>query len=111
MTHDPDTVRALLISRLTELRDREARLAARLRNRAEPLPADSSEQALALQDEEVLADLEASERAEMARLADALVRMDAGTWGVCVECGGPIEPGRLAVLPTADRCLDCASEL
>jgi len=108
MTNDPDTVRALLLSRLSELRDREARLSARLRNRNEPLPADSSEQALALEDEEVLADLEVAERAEMARLSAALVRMDTGTWGLCAACGGPIEAPRLAALPTADRCLSCA---
>ena len=27
----------------------------------------------------------------------------------CVECGKPIPPERLAALPSADTCIDCAS--
>lgn len=107
----PDTTatRLVLQTRLDELLAREARLAARWKTPAEPLPADSEEQAAALQDEEVLRDLDQTEVAEIARLRAALARIDAGTFGVCVACGGPIEGRRLAALPTADRCLGCAN--
>jgi RNA polymerase-binding transcription factor DksA len=27
--------------------------------------------------------------------------------GICIDCGCAIEPSRLAVCPTARRCLDC----
>lgn len=27
--------------------------------------------------------------------------------GICRDCGDPIEPERLAALPTARRCFDC----
>ncbi|SEM78989.1 phage/conjugal plasmid C-4 type zinc finger protein, TraR family [Syntrophus gentianae] len=27
----------------------------------------------------------------------------------CIDCGEPIEPARLAVMPNAIRCLDCQS--
>ena len=31
--------------------------------------------------------------------------------GICVECGGPIAPARLAALPGARTCIDCQREL
>jgi RNA polymerase-binding transcription factor DksA len=34
----------------------------------------------------------------------ALVRIDAGTYGVCTSCGKPIEPERLAYLLWATQC-------
>ena len=41
---------------------------------------------------------------------DALVNLDAGRYGFCVRCGGPIAPGRLEALPTATRCVRCADK-
>jgi len=34
-------------------------------------------------------------------------RRASGAGGVCEECGGPIGPERLEVLPSATRCKDC----
>ena len=36
-------------------------------------------------------------------------RLDAGTYGVCEICGGPIGDDRLGARPTARVCIDCAS--
>ncbi|GMA27275.1 TraR/DksA family transcriptional regulator [Arenivirga flava] len=44
----------------------------------------------------------------LAEIARARTRRDAGAYGVCLVCGQPIAPERLAVRPTADRCRDCA---
>ena len=41
------------------------------------------------------------------RFTAALARIDEGTYGQCVVCGGAIEPARLAALPEADTCLAC----
>jgi DnaK suppressor protein len=38
---------------------------------------------------------------------EALARLDAGTFGVCVRCGGPVGVDRLEALPWAARCIDC----
>jgi DnaK suppressor protein len=43
----------------------------------------------------------------LARITDALARLDKGTYGVCVECGEPIASARLKALPFAERCRDC----
>ncbi|RXR25449.1 TraR/DksA family transcriptional regulator [Oerskovia turbata] len=39
----------------------------------------------------------------------ALARLDAGTYETCETCGGPVGQARLAVRPTARRCIACAS--
>jgi len=35
---------------------------------------------------------------------DALGRLEEGTYGVCDQCGEPIDPSRLAELPLARSC-------
>jgi len=45
--------------------------------------------------------------AEIAAIDAALVRLDSGTYGRCVECGMAIPPARLAHAPEAARCFVC----
>jgi DnaK suppressor protein len=47
-------------------------------------------------------------RAHLAALDAAAARMAAGTYGACERCGAPIGAERLAALPAATRCIDCA---
>ena len=37
----------------------------------------------------------------------ALRRIDAGTFGICVDCEGSINPVRLAAVPWASSCIVC----
>ena len=37
----------------------------------------------------------------------ALARFDQGTYGICANCGRPIDPNRLEALPHATLCIDC----
>jgi RNA polymerase-binding transcription factor DksA len=47
-------------------------------------------------------------RAEtLARIDEALVRLDAGEYGSCAECDGDISERRLRALPFAVRCQAC----
>jgi RNA polymerase-binding transcription factor DksA len=50
-----------------------------------------------------------TERAELSELDAALSRLALGTYGVCEECGEPVPRERLEVLPSARKCLECAS--
>jgi len=43
----------------------------------------------------------------LARINEALERLDSGTYGRCNECGDEISPQRLRALPFAIRCKDC----
>lgn len=48
----------------------------------------------------------AGARAQAAR--EALDRVEDGSYGRCVRCGRPIAAERLAALPLAVTCIDCA---
>jgi DnaK suppressor protein len=50
-------------------------------------------------------------QARLVELDEALTRLERGEFGACNECGRPITPERLAALPTALHCVDCASGL
>ena len=39
----------------------------------------------------------------------ALVKLEAGTYGVCATCGKPIGAARMDARPTSVRCMDCKS--
>jgi DnaK suppressor protein len=43
----------------------------------------------------------------LARIDAALVRLDAGEYGICASCGGEISETRLRALPFAVRCRTC----
>jgi DnaK suppressor protein len=45
--------------------------------------------------------------ATLIRIEEALVRLDAGKYGSCFECGGEISEQRLRALPFAVRCRAC----
>ena len=45
--------------------------------------------------------------ARYAAIVDALARLAAGTYGVCMSCNGRIPYGRLLVMPEATRCVTC----
>ena len=44
---------------------------------------------------------------ELRDVEAALARMNLGTYGMCIDCGGPIPYARLAASPQAKRCHEC----
>ena len=44
------------------------------------------------------------------QVREALQRVDAGSYGMCVECGNPLPEGRLEAKPEAARCLACQAK-
>jgi DnaK suppressor protein len=51
--------------------------------------------------------LEKRIREQLAEVEHALHKFDQGTYGLCDNCGQPIEPARLEALPQANLCLSC----
>ena len=49
-----------------------------------------------------------TERKELADIDEALMRIEQGNYGDCLECGEPINPRRLEADPAARLCIDCA---
>ncbi len=54
--------------------------------------------------------LDAHESAELSQVEAALARIEAGTYGRCVDCGVAIPADRLHAAPEAQRCITCQEE-
>ena len=98
-------LRRVLVQKKQELMARLDRISANVRRGYE---ADSKERAKQLEDNEVVDALGNEARVEIAKISAALQRLESGDYGLCVECGLPIEEGRLEVYPYADECIECA---
>ncbi|MCP5090456.1 MAG: TraR/DksA family transcriptional regulator [Gammaproteobacteria bacterium] len=98
-------LREKLQQKKAELTSRLERISANLRRGYE---ADSKERAKQLEDNEVVDALGNEARTEIVKITAALQRMDTGDFGLCTECGVPIQAGRLNAYPYADECIECA---
>lgn len=100
-----NTIREELEKKKAELTVRLERITENLRRGYHP---DSKERAKELEDSEVVDALGNEARAEIRNISAALQRIDAGEYGICVECGTEIDKGRMRVHPYAKLCIECA---
>lgn len=52
----------------------------------------------------------AMEQQQLQQIEAALQRIEDGVYGKCTECGDPIPPERLEILPYATLCVRCQSQ-
>ena len=102
---DYTVLRAQLEAKKAELSARLDRVTANLRRGYHP---DSKERAKELEDSEVVDALGNEARVEIAKISEALGRIDRDEYGICDECGAAIDEGRLSAHPYARKCIDCA---
>ena len=103
LEHERDSVQLQLALSMSELAD--ATESQRLEGAGTPTHlADEASDAL-------VAEFTASNlpalRERLQAIDAALVRIEQGTYGTCVDCGRPIVPERLEALPETVRCLQC----
>ena len=107
----PPEVVTLLQARLTELEAELAGLNARPTEPGAQVQYGKRAGDHIAQVTDQLARARAAEQVE--KLAEqvraALQRIDQGAYGICEVCQLPIPEARLAVLPWATRCVDCAA--
>ena len=103
-------VREKLQLRRGELLGRLRALKSDLHREQGPLPADSAEQVIELENLDVLFELDEVSRHELNQINNALERLEHNQYEHCVVCGKPIGAARLAALPTADTCIRCAEQ-
>lgn len=48
-----------------------------------------------------------TKKESLRRIEEAVRKIDAGTYGICEECGEPIPASRLLVMPFAIYCVEC----
>ena len=95
------------------LRDRQAEIHDKLRSLRQVLPSEVAEVKDA--EEQSMEDfvrgmdfaLMEMQSETLQKIDDALLRLQAGTYGICAECEGKIAEPRLRALPFATLCRDC----
>ena len=86
----------------------QSRLASIKRDVTQSHSGDSAEQAQERENDEVV-DAIGNETAQSIRVIQAaLNRIEDGTYGICDHCGEDIGEARLAAVPEATRCVNCA---
>lgn len=105
---DINTIEKSLKSKRDELLAKAEKLHGDVHNRKEPYDKDLSEQAIELENLDVLLELDRETRQELKLVIEAISRIESGDYGQCQACGAAINPDRLAALPYTDRCISCA---
>ena len=79
------------------------------RRRPEELP-DPTDRASMETDRAGALRLRDRDRRLIGKIREALERLEAGTFGLCQTCGGPISPARLRARPVTTLCIECKRE-
>ncbi len=101
-----DGLRSELLQKKEELTARLERITVKLRRGYE---ADSKERSKQLEDSEVEDALGNEARLELKKISAALARMESDDFGICIDCGMPIDEGRIKAYPYALKCINCAT--
>jgi RNA polymerase-binding protein DksA len=108
-----DELRAMLQAREQEMRRRIAeeheRATVELISDLEGVVGDEADQAFAKTRAGVETELVDRHLRELGAIEAARERIDAGTFGVCPDCGAAIAAARLRANPAALRCTECQS--
>jgi DnaK suppressor protein len=72
---------------------------------------DIGDEAANIYNKQILLSLTEGERMRLQEMDEALDRIEAGTYGICEECGEPIGLKRLEVRPVAKYCVPCLSKM
>jgi RNA polymerase-binding transcription factor DksA len=110
MATELDAVRTKLLAQKQELLTRAAKVRADITRSSGPLDKDFAEQVVQMENDAGLAGIGEATAAELAQINRALAQLDQGTYGLCSQCGKPIDTRRLKALPYSDRCITCAEK-
>lgn len=102
---DTNHFKALILQRLADLGHRIEEIDAEL---GHEMSKDLGEQAIDIEDDEVLENLGHAAKKETGLLMAALRRIEDGTYGICQTCGEDILKERLEAVPYAPLCRNCA---
>ena len=104
---DEDEVRKSLLAKREQLAQRVGRTQATER---QEVAEGQNDNAQLWEVSDVRDDLDAQGASELDQVNQALARLDAGEYGLCMDCEEPIAEARLKALPYATLCIQCAEE-
>lgn len=105
MTLDKDRIRARLESRRRQLLARYQGAIDRVNEELDTREIEDVENAQEQWDARVLTAMSNEDARALEQVVGALVRLDEGEYGICVDCGEEIDPKRLEAIPEAARCV------
>lgn len=98
--------RDLLNGRLNELLEDANKTLSGMSDQTENFP-DPTDRASMESDRNFELRIRDRERKLIAKIKDALERLEVGTYGICEECGEDISEKRLRARPVTTLCIDC----
>ena len=104
MPLDTDHYKQLLLNKANELLSDITRLTNEARESREAEVQDAMDDVISSEGRAAAFQESTIEMKTLSEVRDALRRIDAGTYGVCEDCGRPIEPARLEAVPWARYC-------
>ena len=104
-----DYFRTLLLTRINELLGGAEKTVAEMTDEQENFP-DPNDRASLEADRNFELRIRDRERKLIAKMQEAIKRIDDGTFGICDTCGGPISEKRLTARPVTTQCIDCKTK-
>jgi DnaK suppressor protein len=104
-----DYFRALLLSRINELLNGAERTVQEMTDEQENFP-DPNDRASLESDRNFELRIRDRERKLIAKMQEAVKRIDDGTFGLCESCAGSISEKRLQARPVTTLCIDCKTK-
>ena len=102
--------RVMLTQRITELLEDAGKTVSEMTVAKENFP-DPNDRASLEADRNFELRIRDRERKLIAKMQEAIRRIDDGTFGICDNCGGPISEKRLLARPVTTQCIDCKIKL
>ncbi len=102
-----DVYKKRLLAKQEELRGMVTRTEMDGRSADEDPTQDPADKAASSYNKEFLFSQSNTDRTLLAQVQEALDRMDNGTYGQCISCGGEMQPKRLEAVPWARHCIPC----
>jgi DnaK suppressor protein len=112
MTMKPDKLaffRFLLTQKINELLDEAEKTVSEMTNEKVNFP-DPTDRASLESDRNFELRIRDRERKLIAKMQEAIKRIDDGSFGVCEACSGPISEKRLMARPVTTLCIDCKTK-
>ncbi len=106
-----EMLKNMLVRLRNEIYGRVKELRGDQHQESEPPPADEIDLARTTSDVETHAGLIAREEEKLRFVDEALARLEAGIYGICLECHTAIPIERLIALPFAAYCVECQEKL
>lgn len=112
MTMKPDKLaffRFLLTQKINELLDEAEKTVSEMTTEKVNFP-DPTDRASLESDRNFELRIRDRERKLIAKMQEAIKRIDDGTFGICEACSGPISEKRLMARPVTTLCIECKTK-